>query len=204
MINANNNTNLRVSGMNLPINAHRLLWQNSKSDLDAGFTLIELLVSVVVLAILATMALPSFQNLLMNYKVAGLGQSLFNSLNYARITALNQNVGVKLCPFSAAGSNSCGSNWGLGWIVITQPTSGSALLLQANQLNSAGPVLSASGVTDVTFNTRGLASNQSNFKICDSRGANYASSLMVLATGYTQMGSTLGKGVWNGGALSCP
>lgn len=174
------------------------------SSTETGFTLIELMISIVVLAILTIMAVPSFQNILMNYKVSTLNQNLFSSINFARITALNQNVATKLCPFSAANSTSCGNNWSSGWIVVTQPSSGSPILLQTNQLASSGPALSATGVTDVSFNTRGLTTAQANFKICDSRGASYASSLMVLTTGYTQMGSSLGKAVWNGSTLTCP
>ena len=174
-----------------------------------GFTLIELIVSVTVIAVLLILALPAFQSLLMNDRVMAAKDALANSLNYARNAALSQNVTVIVCPFNSLNSTTCGSNWQRGWIVVTQPAGGNSVLLQANAAAANDPAISSIAVNgvaaaSVSFDTRGIATTQANFKVCDSRGGAFAHSVEVLPTGFVQSGSTVGRAVWDGGALACP
>jgi type IV fimbrial biogenesis protein FimT len=173
-----------------------------------GFTLIELLITIVIAAILMALAMPSFSSMLMNNRLSAQANAFVNALNYARSNALTQNVNAQVCPLGAAGSVTCGANWGAGWIVATLPAAGTGVLLQSYQTGPHDPILSAvafNGVTAsaIVFDPRGLAATQSNFKICDSRGATYARSLQVIATGSVQQGPTPGQAIW-GGALACP
>ncbi|HCA89056.1 MAG: type IV pre-pilin [Legionellaceae bacterium] len=170
-----------------------------------GFTLIELLITLTILGIILAFVTPSFKTILMNARISMQVDGLVNGLSYARETALAQNISTKMCPYSAANSTSCGTNWSNGWIVITQPASNTPVLLQSSQsqTTTSGPQISAPGVSDVTFSATGLASSQANFAVCDSRGGAYAGSVTVLATGFIQAGSTLGKSAWSGGAISC-
>lgn len=174
-----------------------------------GFTLVELLVSITILAILLGLTLPSFRTTLMNNRVLAQSDALASSLNYARNTALSQNINVLACPASTPGSTTCGANWQNGWIIVSQPTPGASVLLQAHLFGANDPVLSTvaiGGVTaaSVTFDARGIATTQVNFKSCDSRGGAFARSVKVLPTGYVQSGSTMGTAVWDGSALTCP
>ena len=178
------------------------------SSRQVGFTLIELLITVVIAAILMALAMPSFSSMLMNNRLSAQANAFVNALNYARSNALTQNVNAQVCPLGAAGSVTCGANWGAGWIVATLPAAGTGVLLQSYQTGAHDPILSAvafNGVTAsaIVFDPRGLAATQSNFKICDSRGATYARSLQVIATGSVQQGPTPGQAIW-GGALACP
>jgi len=168
-----------------------------------GFTLIELLATLFVLSILLVIAIPSFRAMLLNNRINTQVDSLIGGLNYARALALNNNSTTRVCPFSSPNSTTCGVNWALGWIVITQPASGSAVLLKSEQYSLAGPAINANNNT-VTFNPRGLAANQTNFSLCDARGSRFARSVGVMATGYIQSGDTPGRAVWNNLALSCP
>ena len=169
----------------------------------AGLTLIELLISITVLAILLVLTLPSFKNTLMNNRVSAQIDALANSLNYARNTALSQDINVMACPAGAVGSTTCGANWQTGWIIISQPTVGAPVLLQANFSGVNDPVLSSTAAS-VIFDARGIATTQANFKSCDSRGGAFAQSVRVLTTGLVQSGSVMGTAVWDGGALTCP
>lgn len=169
----------------------------------AGFTLVELMISVAVLTILLVLTIPSFKDMLMNNRITAQTDALTNSLNYARNIALSQNVSVVTCPFNAAGSTACGGSWQNGWIVATQPTTGGPVLMKANTLGANDPTLSST-VTSVTFDSRGIATTQANFKSCDNRGGAFAQSVEVLPTGFVQSGSTMGFAVWDGGALTCP
>lgn len=172
-------------------------------DRSAGFTLVEFLITITILAILMVLVIPSFQTMLMNSRISAQVNGLVNALNFARTTALTQNMSVQVCPIGATNSTTCGSNWGQGWIVVTQPSTGTATLLQSFTISANNPVLSATGISSVSFNSRGLTAAQANFKICDSRGSAYAQSVEVLTTGFVQAGDTAGQAVW-GGALTCP
>lgn len=170
---------------------------------SAGFTLVELLIAMTVLTILLALAAPSFRTLIMNNRVLAQTDALASSLNYARNAALTQNVTVRACPYSAANSTTCGTNWQNGWIIVTQPATGTPTLLQAYNTGTNDPVLSAT-TTNVTFDTRGLAITQTNFTVCDSRGSEFARSVEVLPTGFVQSSSAMGVAVWDGGGLTCP
>ena len=181
----------------------------SLSPKTRGFTLVELLVSITVMAILLVLTLPSFQNSVMNNRISAKIDALANSLSYARNTALSQNIDVSVCPAGTAGSTTCGTSWQNGWIVVSQPTVGPAVLLQATLTGVNDPLLSAvpiGGVaaSSITFDSRGLATTQANFKACDHRGGAFARSVEVLPTGFIQTGSTMGMAAWDGGALTCP
>ncbi|CEG58505.1 GspH/FimT family pseudopilin [Legionella fallonii] len=174
-----------------------------KIKVNAGFTLIELMVTLSVLCLLLVLAIPSFKSMMLNNRLIANTDSLVNALSYARSTALYQEISVVVCPLGSLNSTSCGGSWSSGWIVITQPASGTSTLLKSQQYSSNDPTLS-SNVTSVTFDAHGIATTQSNFKLCDNRGGTFATSVEVLATGFVQLGNTPGQAVWDNSALACP
>src|SRR5258708_27326981 len=78
-----------------------------------GFTLIELVVTLTVLAILATVALPSYQNFVLTQRVRGASYDLMTSLVFARSEAIKRNASVSMT--HAAGG------WAQGWTVSAAP-----------------------------------------------------------------------------------
>ncbi|MEB0135122.1 GspH/FimT family pseudopilin [Actimicrobium sp. CCC2.4] len=174
----------------------------------AAFTLIELMITIAIAAILLSIAIPSFSTMLGNNRLTARANALLTALNFTRSSALTQNISARLCPLGVAGSATCGTDWGAGWIVTTLPATGAGVLLQSQQAGPRDPLLSPvaiNGVTPVSivFDTRGLAATQSNFILCDARGSAFARSLQVLATGYAQLGPAPGTALW-GGVLTCP
>jgi type IV fimbrial biogenesis protein FimT len=176
-----------------------------------GLTLIELMITVAVMAVLIALAAPSFRTLLMNSRMSSQADGLYSALNYARSTALASSMQVDVCPIGATDtSTTCGEDWGAGWMVVSYPAEAPlGVLVQSARAAPAAPVVSLEAGSGpptparVTFNSRGLATNQSDFKVCDSRGADYARSLWVLPTGFVQAGLVPGQAIW-GGALACP
>lgn len=170
---------------------------------NAAFSLVELLVTLSVLCTLLILATPSMKAMLLNNRLSASSNTLVNALNFARSTALSQSSHVMLCPLGTTGSTTCGTNWGNGWIVVTQPTAGTSVLLRSQQNSSLDPTL-LSSTANVQFDQHGLATTQSNFTLCDSRGGSFAQSIEVMATGFVQAGTTPGQAVWNNNALACP
>lgn len=76
----------------------------------SGFTLIELMVTVAVLAILATLAAPSFNNLIHSNRLTGAANDLVAAFQVARMEAIRRGESVVICP-SSDGAVCSGTDW---------------------------------------------------------------------------------------------
>src|SRR5207248_7514387 len=77
----------------------------------SGFTIIELLTTIVVLGILLTLAIPSFNDLIVSTRVKGAASDIYGALTFARSEALKRNINVTVGPLTAGGQ------WVNGWQV---------------------------------------------------------------------------------------
>ncbi|MBI4937837.1 MAG: GspH/FimT family pseudopilin [Nitrosomonadales bacterium] len=85
---------------------------------NAGFTTIELLVVLVIAAILAAIAGPSFMDFINNTRMTSAMSQLTGDLNLARSEAIKRNMRVLVCVRNAAGADcGTGTDWRNGWLV---------------------------------------------------------------------------------------
>ena len=83
-----------------------------------GFTLIELLVAVAILAILAMVAAPSFNEAILSNKLASYANNFTASATLARSEAIKRNTTVVLCRSADGTTCATSGTWQQGWIVM--------------------------------------------------------------------------------------
>ena len=93
--------------------------KHSPRPLSAGFTLMELLMGIAVLAILTTLAVPAFNQFILNNRLAGQANEMVAAFQFARSEALKRGLSVQVCP-SDDGEN-CSTAWTDGWMVVANP-----------------------------------------------------------------------------------
>lgn len=84
-----------------------------------GFTLIETIVTMVVAAVLLTIAVPAFRGMILSSRLATLTNEMVRTLNLARQEAIKRGVRVVMCPSGDAANCIENGQWEQGWIVFS-------------------------------------------------------------------------------------
>lgn len=83
-----------------------------------GFTLVEVLTVVLLMTLLASLAVPSFNRSIRDNRVLAEANSLVTAVATARSEALHRGRMVSVCP--SGDGLTCSSNWSQGWIVYVE------------------------------------------------------------------------------------
>lgn len=112
---------------------------------QSGFTLVEVMVTVILIAILASLAAPSFQSTVARFRVRTAAESLMSGLQLARSEALRRNQPVRFTLGARAGN----------WSVITV-TSATVVQEATGGTHASLSVTPNAGQTSVVFLANGL------------------------------------------------
>jgi type IV fimbrial biogenesis protein FimT len=154
----------------------------SPSLRTAGFTLIETIMAVAIMAILITVAAPSFTAWIATVRITGQANDLFSDLLLARSEAVKRDVQVAICA-STNGTDCDGTDWSAGWVVIVDAdgdgkkdgTTGASLLKRVDKLAGDSALTrtdvgGTAGVGRIAFAPSGIPSGTiaggSAFKLC--------------------------------------
>ncbi len=187
-----------------------------------GFTLVELMITITLVALFLTLAMPSFQDFILNNRLSTQANDILADLALARSEAIRRAANVTICKSAnpTAASPSCDTNrsssWTNGWVVFvdrgtlgTIELSGTAPdeILRARTGVSPNSLLGDSSPGDpvrVTFSPSGLTQNlgpgETQLRLCDSRGSAYGRAIVINQAGRVRI-TPAGQG--KAGALSC-
>jgi type IV fimbrial biogenesis protein FimT len=137
--------------------------RSAQGRAERGFTIVELMIVLLILAILATIAIPSFRDFIGNSKVTGATNDLVTAINVARSSALQRATPVSVCASADQANCSGSTNWATGWIAFTDGAGaagtldGSDLLLQSWP-GLKGDMLATSSTSFVRYDVTGTMS----------------------------------------------
>lgn len=127
---------------------------NGPENRFRGFSMIELMVTVAIIAIVATIALPSFNDVIVRNRIVSQSNELMAALSFARTEALRSNAEVGVCGRNADSNGCDAGSWDRGWVVYRPPAGGTPLtVLRVYELNDNDGL---SGPANITFGPRGL------------------------------------------------
>lgn len=121
---------------------------------NRGFTLIELMVVVTILAVLVTVAVPSFQQYQASQAVRSAAADLVSAMNFARSEAVKRNANVVV---------SANETWNGGWLVKLGTTT-------LRKFSAHASVEVDSDVTSLTYSGNGRAGAAADFEVESSVG----------------------------------
>ena len=86
---------------------------------NKGFSMLELMIALSIIAILATVAVPSYQSMAVQSRLSTQSNELLTALHYSRSEAIKRGIQVTICKSNTGNSCTTGSNWQDGWIVYS-------------------------------------------------------------------------------------
>lgn len=153
-----------------------------------GMTMLELLIVITMVAILASMAVPSFNSSMARTQLNGMRSNLASAMQLARSEALKRKAPVTVCTSSDQNGCSGGTDWQSGWIIFAD-TDGNGSRAAAEQLIDVK--YSESGLTSyqaasslVTFDRIGRASTGAgDYSLCHPNLATVGKKVTISVTG---------------------
>lgn len=171
-----------------------------------GFTIVELMVTVALAAILLSVAVPSFRNMMVSNRLTTQANEVVASMNLARSEAVNRNANVSFCRATSDTATACVTAQGIWQFWIVRSANGT--IVRRGAINTySGTLIMRSTLTsdEVAFGSDGLARtggaliNGQQLTVCATNIATTAKNTRQILMG---VGSRLTTKTPNGGACT--
>ena len=129
----------------------------TKQTRRGGFTLIELIMTIVIVAVLAALAGPSFREYLASQRIKSASYDLMAALSFTRSEALKRNATVDIC--------ASGSDWAGGWNVRTGTANCSGTVLRTQDAFNGLVLTNSATLAKLTYANDGRPTASTNFSI---------------------------------------
>jgi type IV fimbrial biogenesis protein FimT len=155
---------------------------------EFGVTLIELMFAIAILAILVTVAVPSFRDASLTSRLSSISNDLLASIQVARSESIKSNSVTTLCT-SDDGTTCAGSgDWEQGWIILDKD----GVVIQSHAALPNGYKVAEASATEVLlFEPIGVGATAASFTVCrDDPVGNQERIVTVTATGMASVTRT--------------
>lgn len=164
----------------------------------SGLTLVELMVTLAIAVILLAVAVPSFQDFILNARRTALANELVLALTYAKSEAVKRGVTVTVC--SRLDDSTCAgrTTWDGGWLIFVDLDNDGVVdaaapppeeVLQVRPALPAGSTCRTANLRRVTFQATGFSPGYADsFRLCDQRGVAQGRQVIISLTGRVRTG----------------
>jgi type IV fimbrial biogenesis protein FimT len=168
----------------------------------AGISLVEMMIAITIIAVLASVAVPSYRSVTTRNRISSEIGALMGDFQYARSESVRQGLTVVVCTIADPNANppTCGasSSWQNGWIVFSDvggsgaydPTKGDVLLRQQQPFAGGAvsdTVVATPSISSVSFNREGFSAvaNAESFAFHDYQNTpNYSRCISLSVVGF--------------------
>ena len=157
----------------------------SKMKYQPGFTITELLMTILLIGILTTIAIPSFKEALVNFRLTSQSNTMVSTLMLARSESIKRKSSVTI--------RKTGTTWADGWIMFAEnPTtvngtqdSGEVTISKAGSLEGNHTLLSTTSFTNyISYRPDGRTNTNGSFQFCPPKAQHGSfQKLTIAATG---------------------
>lgn len=142
---------------------------------ERGFTLVELMITLSVAAILLTLAVPSFTEMVANNRMTTNANQFVTAMNFARSEAIKRNAAIDV--------TATGGSWSNGWTVTVN--SDGTVLNTFEALAGSASFTSAGGNTAFQYQASGRVTPAAGdtLTLCDDRAGETGRTVTVTNTG---------------------
>jgi len=179
-----------------------------------GVTLLELLIALVIVSVMVTVGIPSFNSVMNNQRLTASTNEVVTAMNLAKSEAIKRVSYVTVCKSSNGTSCTNGGRWKDGWIVfanegvvnLNKIDAGDEVIRIYPKLHDSIDVTPSGTIGNfISFRPSGtigtnIANTSGTMTVCDERGAAYARGILVEATGRWRISKDYSH---EGTALAC-
>lgn len=166
---------------------------------ESAFTLIELMIAIAVAAVVLTLGVPGFNNVMQRNQLSAHINELVSTLHFARSEAVRRNTSVKVCN-SADGETCVATGYEEGWIIFIDDNGNDVWddpdeeLIRVNEGISSNFTMRATTLSSFSYNSKGSAS-PGRIVLCKDNSTSQARTIFISKTGRTRLAALDANGI---------
>jgi len=158
-----------------------------------GFTLIELMATLSIAAIVLTVGVPSFRDLISDNRLTADVNDFISAIQLTRSEAIKRQRNTEICISTTFAANppTCtgGQSWAAGWVVWADNNRNNAIeageVLQVHEPFKGNVTFTAAAKSLFRYNSIGLVDTAGTLTLCDSRTGEQGRQVAISNAGRT-------------------